>query len=68
VKGLNYLAFVGNGLNTLNISANKIDTNLLLAGSVWWEPRGPYSEPGKSRQMYDDYFATPRTRCGSEPV
>ena len=30
VKGLNYLAFVGNGLNTLNISANKIDTHLLL--------------------------------------
>ena len=25
-KGLNYLAFVGNGLNTLNISATKIDT------------------------------------------
>ena len=25
-KGLNYIAFVGNGLNTLNISATKIDT------------------------------------------
>jgi hypothetical protein len=62
VKGLSYLAFVGNGLNTLNITANKIDTNLLLAGSVWWEPLGLYSEPGKSRQMYDDYFASPKTR------
>jgi hypothetical protein len=62
VKGLSYLAFVGNGLNTLNITANKIDTNLLLSGSVWWEPVGPYSEPGKSRQMYDDYFANSRTR------
>jgi hypothetical protein len=62
VKGVNYLAFVGNGLNTLNISANKIDTNLLLAGSVWWEPLAPYSEPGKSRQMYDDYFASKKTR------
>jgi hypothetical protein len=62
LKGLNYLAFVGNGLNTLNISANKIDTNLLLSGSVWWEPRGAYSEPGKSRQMYDDYFASKKTR------
>ncbi|HEY7441500.1 MAG TPA: hypothetical protein VH701_03695 [Vicinamibacterales bacterium] len=61
-NGLSYLAFVGNGLNTLNISANKIDTNLLLAGSVWWEPLAPYSEPGKSRQMYDDYFASPKTR------
>ena len=33
-NGLNYLAFVGNGLNTLNISANKIDTNLVFSGSV----------------------------------
>jgi hypothetical protein len=62
LKGLSYLGFVGNGLNTLNISANKIDTNLLLAGSVWWEPLRPYSEPGKSRQMYDDYFASSTTR------
>ena len=31
VKGLNYLAFVGNGLNTLNITANKIDTHLLFS-------------------------------------
>jgi hypothetical protein len=62
VKGLNYLAFVGNGLNTLNITANKIDTNLLLSGSTWWEPLGSYSEPGKSWQMYDDYFASKKTR------
>ena len=62
VKGLNYLAFVGNGLNTLNISANKIDTNLLFSGSVWWEPLGDYGEPGKSRNMYDDYFASNTTR------
>src|SRR5262249_48332537 len=51
-----------NGLNTLNVSASKIDTNLLLSGSVWWEPLAPYSEPGKSRQMYDDYFASRKTR------
>jgi len=62
VKGLNYLVFVGNGLNTLNISANKIDTNLLTAGSVWWEPLGPYGEPGKSWQMYDDYSARKNVR------
>jgi hypothetical protein len=62
VKGLSYLAFVGNGLNTLNITASKIDQNLLLSGSVWWEPLGPYSEPGKSRNMYDDYFAHENTR------
>ena len=56
-KGLSYLAFVGNGLNTLSISANKIDTHLLFSGSAWWEPLGAYGEPGKSRNMYDDYFA-----------
>jgi hypothetical protein len=61
-KGVNYLAFVGNGLNTLNISANKIDTHLALSGSVWWEPLGPYGEPGKSRNMYDDYFASKQVR------
>jgi hypothetical protein len=62
LRGLSYMAFVGNGLNTLNISANAIDTNLLVAGDVWWEPLGPYSEPGKSREMYDDYFASPKPR------
>ena len=62
VKGLNYLAMVGNGLNTLSISANKIDTNLLFSGSVWWEPLGPYGEPGKSRNMYDDYFSSRKVR------
>jgi hypothetical protein len=62
VKGLNYLAFVGNGLNTLSISASKIDTHLLFSGSVWWEPLGNYGPPGKSRNMYDDYFASKDTR------
>jgi hypothetical protein len=62
LTNLHYLAFVGNGLNTLNISAAKIDTNLLLSGSVWWEPLGPYGEPGKSRNMYDDYFSSKKTR------
>ncbi len=61
-NGLNYLAFVGNGLNTLSISANKIDTHLVFSGSTWWEPLGPYSEPGKSRNMYDDYFASKKVR------
>jgi hypothetical protein len=62
LKGLSYLAFLGNGLNTLNITASKIDTNLLLSGSVWWEPLAPFSEPGKSRNMYDDYFGLRNTR------
>jgi hypothetical protein len=62
VKGLNYLAFLGNGLNTLSITANKIDTNLLTSGSVWWEPLGPYGEPGKARNMYDDYYSSRKVR------
>ena len=61
-KGLDYLVFVGNGLNTLNISASKIDTHLLGSGSVWWEPLGSYGEPGKARNMYDDYYASDKTR------
>lgn len=62
LKNLHYLAFVGNGLNTLNISATKIDTNLLLSGSVWWEPLGPYGPPSRARNMYDDYFASDKLR------
>jgi hypothetical protein len=58
----NYLAFVGNGLNTLSISAAKIDTHLALSGSVWWEPLGDYGPPGKSRNMYDDYYASDSVR------
>jgi hypothetical protein len=62
VKGLNYLAFLGNGLNTLSIAANKIDTNLLVSGSVWWEPLGAYGPAGRSRNMYDDYFSSRKVR------
>ena len=62
VKGLNYLAMVGNGLNTLSITANKIDTNLLLSGSLWWEPLGDYGPPGRSRNMYDDYYSSRKAR------
>lgn len=59
---LYYLAFVGNGLNTLNIAATKIDENLTYSGSLWWEPLGDYGPPGKSRNMYDDYYATSDAR------
>ena len=62
VKGLNYLVFVGNGLNTLNISATKIDTNLAVSGSVWWEPLGDYGPATRSRNMFDDYFASDKVR------
>ncbi len=61
-KGLNYNVFVGNSLNTLSISAAKIDTNLMYAGSVWWEPFGEYAPPGKSQEMYDDYSGEKKVR------
>jgi len=61
-KGLNYIAFVGNALNSINVSAAKIDAHLLVSGSVWWEPLGRYAEPGKSVNMYDDYFAKKKVR------
>jgi hypothetical protein len=66
-KGLYYDLFIGNGLNTLTIPVSKIDTNLVTSGSVWWEPLGPYGPEGKSRNMYDDYFASekPVIRAGS---
>ena len=59
-KGLYYNAFLGNSLNTLSITANKIDTNLMGAGSVWWEPLGGLWRGGQIGQMYDDYFAKRR--------
>ncbi len=62
LKGLNYLTMIGNGLNTLNISAAKIDAHLGFSGSLWWEPLGPYGGSGKSRNMYDDYFASKKVR------
>lgn len=62
LKNVHYLAFVGNGLNTLNIAATKIDTNLLVSGSVWWEPLGPYGPPSRARNMYDDYFESDKVR------
>ena len=61
-KNLYYNAFIGNSLNTLSITANKIDTNLMGSGTVWWEPLGGYSEPGRSVNMYDDYFAQKKVR------
>ena len=45
LKHLNYLVFLGNGVNTLNVTANKINTSLLVSGSVWWEPLVPSRNP-----------------------
>ncbi len=67
LKGFFHQIFVGNGLNTLTIPTGKIDTNLMFAGSVWWEPLGPYGPPGKARNMYDDYYTSdsPVARVGT---
>jgi hypothetical protein len=57
-----YYAQVANGLNTLSLSAAKIDTSLALSASTWWEPLGAYAPPGKSVNMYDDYFSEKKVR------
>jgi hypothetical protein len=62
MKNWHYLALVGNGLNTLNITATKIDENLTFSGTTWWEPLGAYAPPGKSVNMYDDYFSQKKVR------
>ena len=67
VKGLNYLAFVGNGLNTLSISANKIDTHLLLSGSVWWEPLGRL-RANPANHATCTMIISPPTKCAFELV
>ena len=66
-KGLNYLAFVGNGLNTLSISATRSTRTCSFpaaSGGSRWEPSG---SPARSRNMYDDYFASDdvRVRIGT---
>jgi len=74
VKGLNYMAFLGNGLNTLSITANKNPIrNLLVSGSLWgsrWETTGHpvdhatctmiISPPGKARIRLGTSFTRSR--------
>ena len=37
LPGLNYIAMVGNSLNTLNVSAARVDYNFAYAASVWYD-------------------------------
>jgi hypothetical protein len=37
LPGLNYIAMIGNSLNTLDIAASKIDFNLAYSASVWYD-------------------------------
>jgi len=55
VKGLYYMVFVGDGLNTLTIPLSKTSIGLVTSGTVAWEPLGRYGPAGRARGMYDDY-------------
>lgn len=54
-KGLYYMVFVGDGLNTLTIPLSNISTGLVTSGTIAWEPLGPYGPRGRARGSYDDY-------------
>ena len=49
-----YYAWVGNSLNTLNVSTVKIDRNLVYAANAWWEPLGDWGPPGAAHMAYSD--------------
>jgi hypothetical protein len=44
IPGFNYIAMVGNSLNTLDIKSNKIDNKFAYAASIWYDRAkfGPY--------------------------
>jgi hypothetical protein len=65
-KDLHYWGFVGNSLNTLSITAAKIDTNLMGSGSIWWEPLGEYGEPASRSTC--TMIISPRKRSASDLV
>jgi hypothetical protein len=60
-KGLYYNAFLGNSLIP-EYHGEQDRHHLMGSGSVWWEPLGRYSEPGRTVNMYDDYFAQKKVR------
>jgi len=62
-----YEVYVGNSLNTLNISTTKIDRNMVYSGSTWWEPLGDYGPPGAARMAFSDleYHESPVVRIGT---
>jgi hypothetical protein len=58
--GFNYIAMVGNSLNTLDIAASRIDTELAYSASIWYDA----NDFGK---MWNDfeYHDAPALRIGS---
>ncbi len=60
VPGLNYIAMIGNSLNTLDIAATKIDAQFAYSASVWYD----LNKFGKAWNDYE-YHATPALRLGT---
>ena len=58
--GFNYIAMVGNSLNTLNISATRIDYRFAYAVSVWYD----LNRFGKAWNDYEDHEG-PALRIGT---
>ena len=44
IGGFNYIAMVGNSLNTLDIAASKIDSSFAYSASIWYD-RADYGKP-----------------------
>jgi hypothetical protein len=51
LPGFNYIAMLGNSLNTLDIAATKIDTQFAYAGSIWYD----LNEFGKPWNDYESH-------------
>jgi hypothetical protein len=52
VPGFNYIAMIGNSLNTLDIKAAKIDHNLAYALSLWYD-RNEFGKPWNDWEYHD---------------
>jgi hypothetical protein len=60
LPGFNYIAMIGNSLNTLDIAATRIDHNFAYSGSVWYDGNGF----GKAWNDYE-HHAEPAVRLGT---
>ncbi len=59
VPGLKYIAMMGNSLNTLDLTATKIDFRFAYSASIWWDK----NQFGKAWNDYEDHDA-PALRIG----
>src|SRR4029078_10959431 len=66
-NSLYYNAYVGNSLNTLNVSTAKIDRNHAYAFSTWRAPLGDFAPPGILKMAYSDFeqHESPVVRVGT---